>query len=46
MSNKDKIYTNIMEVLYDRKGFIEVGYVVSSPFTLNIEYAGEGSEEP
>lgn len=43
---KDSIMGMDLEVLYDRKGFIEVGYVVSNPFTLNLDYAGEGSDEP
>ena len=34
-----------LEVVCDKKGFIEVGYVVRNPVTVNLDYAGEGGAE-
>lgn len=29
-----------VEIIYDKKGFIEVGYFVHTPLTVNVDYAG------
>ena len=34
-----------VEVITYKKGFIEVGYYVHNPITVNVDYVSEGGEE-
>lgn len=34
-----------VEVVLDKKGFIEVGYYVHNPITVNVDYVSEGGGE-
>lgn len=34
-----------VEIITDKKGFIEVGYCVHNPFTVNVDYVSEGGGE-
>ena len=34
-----------VEVVVDKKGFIEVGYYVHNPITVNVDYVSEGGGE-
>jgi hypothetical protein len=34
-----------VEIVTDKKGFIEVGYYVHNPITVNVDYVSEGGAE-
>lgn len=34
-----------VEIITDKKGFIEVGYYVHNPITVNVDYVSEGGGE-